>query len=266
MNIMPETNKPFNLEEEATKYFTKHYPEASDEEIAKQVLDWKNKISVGSKIVDFFKERIGNVSGKKILDVGFGSGGIVISFGLAGGVVSGVDVDLELKEIAKENLRANNVSADLQIYNGIDLPYPDNYFDYIVCSSVLEHVSFPNELLADSFRVLKVGGRMFLTLPNRYYPKETHTLAYFVSYMPRRMANLYLKLLKRSPLEQDNLHFYSYFAVLRMLRKTSYKFELLYSNLSKTTGIKKFLTLVLKKLNIHYTIFLKQLMFIIEKK
>jgi len=258
--------KEINIRKEAVKYFTKHYPLASSKEIDKQVEDWQGKINVGQSLVKFFEERVGSIRAKKVLDVGFGSGGIVIAFNLADAAVSGVDIDPELKNIAESNVIANQAKADLKIYDGTNLPFPDNHFDYIVCSSVLEHVTFPDKLLNDCLRVLKVGGRMFLSLPNKYYPKETHTLAYFVSYMPHGMANLYLKILKRSPLEDDNLHFYSYFDILKMLKKTSFKYNLVYKDLANTTGLKKTLILILKWLNIHYTAFLKQLIFVIEKK
>lgn len=254
-----------NIKYEATKYFTKHYPLASEEEINKQVDDWLNKVESGKSIVQFFTERIGKIEGKKILDVGFGSGGVIVAFNLAGAEMSGVDVDPELKEIAERNILTNNAKAQLNIYDGINLPYGENSFDFVVCFSVLEHTSFPDKLLNEMLRVLKPNGRIFLTLPNKYYPKETHTLAYFVSYMPRKLANLYLKLIKRSPLEHDNLHFYSYFDILKMLRKTNYKYKIIYKDLSKISFIKKFLILGLKKANIHYTTFLRQLMFVIEK-
>ena len=76
--------KVFNLKEEAEEYFSKHYPRASKGEIDKQASDWQNKIDSGKDLVKFFEERVGDVSGKKILDVGFGSGGIAIAFSLAG--------------------------------------------------------------------------------------------------------------------------------------------------------------------------------------
>ena len=266
MNMQKEINKNINIKEEAKKYFTKHYPFASKKEIEKQVEDWQNKISSGESLAKFFGERVGQIAGKKILDIGFGSGGIAVVFSRAGAEMHGVDVDPELKSLAERNVAAKGARADFKIYDGSTLPYGDNYFDYLVCFSVLEHVSFPDKLLNEMLRVLKPGGKVLLSLPNRYYPKETHTLAYFVSYMPHGLANAYLKILKRSPLEYDNLHFYSYFDILRMLKKTNYKYELLYKDLGGVHSLKKLLILMLKKLNIHYTIFLRQLMFIIEKK
>lgn len=259
-------NQKIEIQEEARKYFTKHYPLASKSEIDKQVLDWEHKAEVSKSLVDFFIQRVGEVKNKKILDVGFGSGGIVVAFSLAGGVLSGVEVDTELGEIAKKNLLANKVTADLQIYDGENFPFPDSFFDHVVSFSVLEHVSFPDKVIKEMLRVLKPGGRILLTLPNKYYPKETHSLVYFVSYMPRSLANLYLKLLKRSPLEHDNLHFYSYFDIIGFLNKSKYKYELVYKDIEQISGFKKFLVMFLKKFNVHYTIFLKQLIFVIEKK
>lgn len=259
-------NQKIEIQEEARKYFTKHYPLASKSEIDKQVEDWVNKASVSKSLVDFFIQRVGEVKNKKILDVGFGSGGIVIAFSQAGGILSGVEVDKELADIAKKNLEANSVIADLQIYNGTDFPFPDNTFDHVVSFSVLEHVSYPEKVICEMLRVLKPSGRILLTLPNKYYPKETHSLVYFVSYMPRSLANLYLRILKRSPLEHDNLHFYSYFDIMRFLKNSKYKYELVYKDVSQISGFKKVFVTFFKKLNIHYTIFLKQLIFVIEKK
>ena len=266
MNMQREINEEINIKEEAQKYFTKHYPLASPQEIDKQVEDWQNKISSGKALVSFFRERVGAIGNKRILDVGFGSGGIAIAFNRAGAEMYGVDVDPELQDIAERNIAANNAKAEFKIYNGVDLPFSDNYFDYVTSFSVLEHVSFPDKLLNEVLRVLKPKGRILLTLPNKYYPKETHTLTYFVSYMPRRLTDLYLKILKRSPLKHDNLHFYSYFDVLKMLKKTNYRYELLYKNLDKISSFKKLLILILKRVSIHYTAFLKQLIFIIEKE
>ncbi len=54
------------------------------------------------------------------------------------------------------------------------LPYPDNYFDTILSHEVLEHVNDDRASVAEMTRVLKVGGRMVIFVPNRWYPFETH--------------------------------------------------------------------------------------------
>ena len=45
------------------------------------------------------------------------------------------------------------------------IPQPDDSFDGIVCTAVLEHLEEPKAALAESFRVLKRGGHAIYTVP-----------------------------------------------------------------------------------------------------
>ncbi len=46
-----------------------------------------------------------------------------------------------------------------------ELPYADNSVDAIHCEAVLEHLEFPNEAVAEMFRVLRPGGQLFAATP-----------------------------------------------------------------------------------------------------
>lgn len=46
-----------------------------------------------------------------------------------------------------------------------DIPYEDNYFDFILCSHVLEHVPDDNKALSELYRVLKPGGTALILVP-----------------------------------------------------------------------------------------------------
>lgn len=48
------------------------------------------------------------------------------------------------------------------------LPYPDDYFQSINCLDVLEHTFSPENIVKEFARVLKPGGRVFITAPTRY--------------------------------------------------------------------------------------------------
>ncbi|MCD6132519.1 MAG: methyltransferase domain-containing protein, partial [Candidatus Hydrothermae bacterium] len=67
-------------------------------------------------------------------------------------------------------------------------PYPDEYFDRVVCSSSLEHFKDDIKALNEMNRVLKPKGRVVLTTDSFNYPiseelKEMHRkIAYVMNY------------------------------------------------------------------------------------
>ena len=46
-----------------------------------------------------------------------------------------------------------------------DMPIPDDSFDAVLCTQVLEHLEWPRESVKEMYRVLKPGGRLFVTVP-----------------------------------------------------------------------------------------------------
>jgi SAM-dependent methyltransferase len=55
--------------------------------------------------------------------------------------------------------------------SALDLPFPDQSFDTVVSTEVLEHVPDPLRALTEMRRVLKVGGMLVLTTP-MYWPRH----------------------------------------------------------------------------------------------
>lgn len=58
------------------------------------------------------------------------------------------------------NYKRLSVIGDL-----LSLPLRDEVFDAVICTQTMEHISNPFVLLQGLFRVLKPGGRLFLTAP-----------------------------------------------------------------------------------------------------
>jgi SAM-dependent methyltransferase len=50
-------------------------------------------------------------------------------------------------------------------YDGHTIPFPDMYFDSIICSEVFEHVFNLKDILQELNRVLKLQGKMLITCP-----------------------------------------------------------------------------------------------------
>lgn len=46
-----------------------------------------------------------------------------------------------------------------------NIPKKDNFYNIIICTQVLEHVEFPQKVINEFYRVLKPGGKLFLTAP-----------------------------------------------------------------------------------------------------
>ncbi len=70
--------------------------------------------------------------------------------------------------------------------NGLDLPFPDDSFDYGHSSAVLEHVGSRADqarFIAELARVSRKG--FFLTTPNRWFPVEFHSVLPLAHWLPR---------------------------------------------------------------------------------
>jgi ubiquinone/menaquinone biosynthesis C-methylase UbiE len=100
---------------------------------------------------------------KRILDAGCGSGRHIHSllrWASPEATITGFDLSQRMLKRARRNLRSPRVS-----FAAVDLtrlPFPDNYFDAIVCGWVLEHLPDPRPGLSELARVLATGGKLLL--------------------------------------------------------------------------------------------------------
>jgi SAM-dependent methyltransferase len=127
--------------------------------------------------VDF--DHLGIGQGTKVIDVGCGAGrhsfeayrrgADVVAFdqdatGLAG-------VDTMFRAMADSGEVPPAARAETVVGNALALPYPDRTFDCVIASEILEHVPADNKAIDELIRVLKVGGRLAVTVP-RWLPER----------------------------------------------------------------------------------------------
>jgi len=98
--------------------------------------------------------------GKKLLDIGSGSGQFIYEMNQLGMEVTGVEPGNFDEESSKKN--------GLSIYNSdlISASFPKDYFDTITLNQVLEHVSNPSKTLDEIYRILRRRGTFILGVPN----------------------------------------------------------------------------------------------------
>ncbi len=105
-----------------------------------------------------------------VLDAGCGEGFyLMVLSELYNCRVVGIDNDNDLLKMA-ERWVAKYKNVTIQKQNLTTLNFPDNYFDKIICSEVLEHIVEDDKATEELFRVLKPGGKLAVTVPNSNYP------------------------------------------------------------------------------------------------
>jgi SAM-dependent methyltransferase len=98
-------------------------------------------------------------NGRRVLDVGVGTGHHLAQLRARGYQGAGVDGSTEMLEHA----RAANPNAELRRADVASLPFDDAQFDLVVCIEVLRYLDKPQPCIDEMARVLKPGGRCIAT-------------------------------------------------------------------------------------------------------
>jgi ubiquinone/menaquinone biosynthesis C-methylase UbiE len=117
----------------------------------------------------FTLRQMGNLSGKKILDLGCGAGETSVYFALQGADVDACDIAEDLLEVAGRLAKKFGVAVRFKPAEAGALPYPENHFDFVFGNGVLHHVALA-PTAKEVRRVLKPGGKAFFIEPLPYNP------------------------------------------------------------------------------------------------
>ncbi|UCG47715.1 MAG: class I SAM-dependent methyltransferase [Phycisphaerales bacterium] len=104
--------------------------------------------------------------GRRILEVGFGSGVTFLNLSESYGEIHGLDLTAPVEEVAAV-FAARGIDTHLQTGNVLSMPYDDDYFDTVLLISILEHLK-PSEqtpAFREIRRVLKPGGQVVYGVP-----------------------------------------------------------------------------------------------------
>ena len=111
-------------------------------------------------------EELGNLHGKKLLDVGCEAGYITIQLAQKGTQVTAIDLIEEPIKQLRRFLKGRPLKINLRVADATNLPFANNSFDIILATEVIEHITHLDRFVTGAARVLKPGGRLLITFPN----------------------------------------------------------------------------------------------------
>lgn len=128
------------------------------------------------KTIAVIKNKLAGLSrlrGRRMLDVGCGDGSFTLPVGEHFQEVHGIDVQEDW--LAQFQRRVTgDPRFTVTAMSASAMAYPDAHFDTLVTIETIEHIADLPRAAAEMFRVLRPGGELLLTCPNRWFPFENH--------------------------------------------------------------------------------------------
>lgn len=136
------------------------------EQIADEFEGLDHSTDVRRRLRIVFDECLGQTSlaGKRTLDAGCGYGLFSASAMLRGAAVVSVDIGQRLVARATARAGSRGFVADV-----CALPVPDDTFDVVISSEMLEHTPAPVRAIHELARILRPDGLLVVTTPNRVW-------------------------------------------------------------------------------------------------
>lgn len=160
---MEDMNEKYFYSKEAPKYDQKRWSSRVG-----QYIDQTQK--------DIVRAMLPDVSGRKILEIGGGTGRFSLLLAMLGGEITALDVSREMLNIIKRKAEEANLSEKISMVQADasqKIPFSNETFDFCIAINTLSHIKNPNNLLEEVHRVLKPKGIFLSNYPNLtscYFP------------------------------------------------------------------------------------------------
>ena len=161
-------------------------------------------------LADFIKRPLDQLD---CLDIGCSGGHITHELGRRFKSTVGIDTDAPALDIARAYAKTPGLSFEQG--SATAMPFDNESFDVVICNHVYEHINNQRAMFDEIRRVLRPGGVCYLGAGNRFAPIEPHYRLPMLSWPPKPVSNVYMKLArKRGPYGENHL---SYWSLRRLL-------------------------------------------------
>ena len=147
--------------------------------------------------VEYFCSVLGDLHGMRLLELGCGGGLMAEEYARRGASVAAIDRSAASIGAATKHALHGGLSIDYAPAVGEHFPFSDESFDAVVSADTLEHVDDVDQVVRESARVLRPGGRFVYDTVNRTWksrlllvwlpqnvfhiaPPDTHEYARFI--------------------------------------------------------------------------------------
>jgi len=187
-----------------------------------------------------FKEALGDVKNKKILDVGCGAGALSFYLAQKGANVTGIDLSKNSIEVCKNESKIRGLNIDFREMNAQIPDFEDESFDMIVGSRVIHHLPNLELFFKECKRLVKPNGyiafieplkkNIIVELNRKFFAPERRT---------RHEHPLYLSDIENAKAVFGNLEHHEYFLIspLAMFFRDFIKNNILFKGFYKILNI-----------------------------
>lgn len=147
--------------------------------------------------------------GMRVLEVGCGCGETLgrIKYLFPESEIYGIEIVDAVAEVGHKRFETI-IQGNVEF---MDLPYPKDYFDYVIFGDVLEHLTYPEAVLTKMHSFLKPGGRFLTSIPNLMNAHVIYDLL--------RGRFTYKD---SGILDRTHMRFFTYQEILEMFRRNGY--------------------------------------------
>ncbi len=182
---------------------------------------YENEVRVkkANKTILILKDYLKSTSKLTLVDIGSSTGIMTNEYAKYFKTVIGVDLDEQAVIYANEKYGAENVRFISSPIEVVELP--ESSVDVVTCTQIYEHVPSETILLDSIYKLLKPGGVCYFAASNRFKIIEPHYNLPFLSFLPKKVANVYIKIFTTHDEYYENL------LSLRNLKILVSKFEVI---------------------------------------